>query len=135
MEDKIRTIIQDYEAKKLEYDTARDALFELTGKKVEQSFLDEYWRSQDLKEVVHMLAMKSLENWQHLSDEDALVLVQEILDNVANDALLQRNCEALEKRFSKPTGTISNLVFYPEEEDLTAEKILEKLKKGTVIRL
>jgi hypothetical protein len=56
------------------------------------------------------------------------------LENVAtNDAILSRNMTALEKRYQKTTGTLSDLIFH---KDITnVDEILAFLKKNTVIYL
>lgn len=71
-------------------------------------------------------------DWADIDDKKALLLIKEILANIAEDNIVHRNEEALEKRYRKPTGYISGLIF----QDITGEpEILELLKKDTTIYL
>lgn len=72
-------------------------------------------------------------NWKEINDESASALIEEVLNHTTNDELLERNMTALEKRYKKPTGTISEWIFYDDITD--GNKILEWLKKDTIIRL
>jgi hypothetical protein len=71
--------------------------------------------------------------WEKINDASALVLIREILDNVEDDALLERNGEALEKKYRQITGFVTDLIFYSAIYDEV--EILQELKKDNVIYL
>ncbi len=86
-----------------------------------------------LDEFVRLNSIKPIENWKELTDNDSLKLIVEIFDNITDSAVVSRNMTALEKRYSKPEGTISNLIFYQDITDPT--EILRRLKVNTSIAL
>jgi len=81
--------------------------------------------SDGLEALVNRLCIRPIEDWQTLSDADALSLIQEIYDKLGDDAILVRNSEALEKRYANPMGSISDMIFV---QDLNSSQILEQLK-------
>ena len=76
--------------------------------------------------------MNTIKNWQEIDKPKALSLLEQILLNVNNNVILHRNSEALEKRYGKPSGTVSDYIFHYE---LSKEEILEKLEKDDTIYL
>lgn len=79
------------------------------------------------------LSVNPIKNWQTIDDHTAIILIQEMLDNLENDTILDRNGGALEKRYSKTEGTLSDMIFY---QDMTnSQDILKELKKDTTIYL
>lgn len=72
-------------------------------------------------------------DWASIDDARAVLLIKEILANITNDNIVDRNSDALEKRYRKPTGFISDLIFYKDPIDEQA--ILALLKKDTTIYL
>ena len=61
------------------------------------------------------------------------MILDESLESIGDDAVLQRNFEALEKRYSKPTGRVSNWIF---QDDITdSNELLRLLKQNTSIAL
>jgi hypothetical protein len=77
--------------------------------------------------------IESITDWASIDDDRAVLLIKEISANITNDNIVDRNSDALEKRYRKSTGFISDLIFY---KDLTDEQvILALLKKDTTIYL
>jgi hypothetical protein len=77
--------------------------------------------------------LEPIDDWQAINDEISITLLEEMLLNLDNDELLERNGEALEKRYRKPTGTVLEYIFH--EAILTSKDLLTELKKDTVIYL
>jgi hypothetical protein len=125
--------IEQYENGHIDFAKAQSMIKALCEKEMTQYDLDNYWRSASIEEFVEELLQKSLDGWENIDDARALILIREILDNVTKDSLLNRNAEALEKRYAKPFGTVSGLIFHRSIKD--ENKILEVLKHDTVIRL
>ncbi len=63
-----------------------------------------------------------------LTDKWAKGLLEQIFENLDNDALIFSNMAMLEKYYRKPEGLISDWIFY---KDLSADEILVELKKNT----
>ncbi len=103
---------------------------ELAQTKISHYELVSYSGYTDQDSFVDQITQKPLLNWQDIGDEEAIDLIEEILLNTDNDALLDRNSEALEKRYRKPTGKVRNYIFH--EAILTSGDILAELKKDTV---
>ncbi|OJJ19933.1 hypothetical protein BKI52_15765 [marine bacterium AO1-C] len=79
------------------------------------------------------LSVNPIENWQTIDDKKVLELIQEMLNNTINDAILDRNAVALQKRYSKPEGTLIDMIFHQEMDN--PQEILKELKKDTIIYL
>ena len=71
-------------------------------------------------------------DWKSIDDKKAIQMLTEIFDNIDNDDLLFEYMTALETKYRKPEGTISDFIFY---DDLTIEQIMVKLKIDTVTYL
>jgi len=71
-------------------------------------------------------------NWKEIDEKQTRKMLQEVFDDLTNDGLMSLYFDALEKRYKKPTGTISNYIFY---DDLSIDEIIKKLKIDTVIYL
>lgn len=80
-----------------------------------------------------MLLVEPIMDWQDIDDARAIQMVQEILDNVTDDAVLLKNGEALEKRYRKASGFLGGLIFHSGIE--SPNEILKELKKDTTIYL
>lgn len=76
---------------------------------------------------VKILTIEPIKDWRSIDDDRSFELLNEVLNSLGDDAVLQRNFEALEKRYSKPTGTISEWIFNKEISDPI--QILNLLKK------
>ena len=130
---KIRELVIGFENGNESAEKTVENINELSSLKIDVDFLRNYWRSSDLESFVELISTSEIENWTEIDDEYAYKLIAEILDNLGNDALINRNSTALEKRFKKSTGTISDWIFYDDITDRM--KILELLKTNTTIQL
>lgn len=105
----------------------------ITSRVVEKDEILEYWSYTSLDELVELLLIPSIENWHDIDDNRAIFLITEIINNIGNDSILERNSDALEKRYSKPSGSLLDWIFY--DDVIEPEIILERLKKDDVIFL
>jgi len=128
----LQSIVKKYEESKSTLFETISSIKDFTGKEVTQYDLDNYWAYQDLENFCKNLLIEPIEEWQNIDDEKALILIAEILDNVSDDAIIARNSEALEKRYGKPQGTVVDMIFY---EELNEIEILNQLKKDNIIQL
>ncbi len=79
-----------------------------------------------LDEFISLILVSPITDWKNIDDNKALILIEEIIQNISKDAVIKRNSEALEKRYNKPYGVISDWIFI---DDITNNKtILDKLK-------
>lgn len=129
----VKKIILDYEDHKISSEIALELINGLSNTPVDRVWLDTYWNSMDLNEFVSLITIAPIENWKEMTDIDSLKLISEILDNTVNSAIMQRNMEALEKRYSKPHGTISDWIFH--NDICNPMEILNLLKINTSIAL
>lgn len=130
---KIKELIAGFENGKESAEKTVKAINGVSVLKIDEDFLRNYWRSSDLESFVELITATEIKNWEELDDKQAELLIAEILNNLDNDTLIKRNSKALEKRFNKSTGTISDWIFYDDITDPT--KILELLKKNSSIQL
>jgi hypothetical protein len=130
----ISTLFEQYEMDFINAQTLIQAIKTTCEKDVTKTELDNYFRSEDKENFIQRLLTEKIENWQDLDDTKAVKLIEEILENVAtNDAILSRNMTALEKRYQKSTGALSDLIFH---KDITnVDEILAFLKKNTATYL
>lgn len=126
LKNKIKELIIGFENGKETAEKTAENINELSSVKIDVDFLRDYWRSSDLDSFTKLTSTPEIRNWREIDDEYADKLIAEILDDLGNDALINRNSTALEKRFKKSTGTISDWIFYNDITDRT--KILELLK-------
>lgn len=129
----VKSIITDFESNKILLEKALELIFEITKKKLTKYELTNYWRSENIDEYVNRLIASSIIDWKEIDDQRALNLIQEILDNIGDDSILEVNSEALEKRYSKAKGTITDWIF--QNDVFNASKILELLKEETTFLL
>jgi len=130
---KIRELVIGFENGNESAEKTVENIDELSSLKIDVDFLRNYWRSSDLESFIELISTPQIENWTEIDDDYANKLIAEILDNLSNDALINRNSTALERRYKKPTGTISDWIFYKDISDRI--KILELLKTNTTIQL
>ncbi|MDJ1473604.1 hypothetical protein QNI19_07445 [Cytophagaceae bacterium DM2B3-1] len=128
----LRQVIADYENDRVSYDFAKTAIYKITGKWVDKYELNHYWHSESLDSFIERLLLEPIADWAQIDDDRAISLLDELFRNLENNAIVDRNMEALEKRYGKPSGTIVDLVFH---ENLQSYEILEMLKKDTRIVL
>ncbi|WP_418654501.1 hypothetical protein [Tenacibaculum soleae] len=105
----------------------------ISSNRIDEYSLRNYWRKTDLEDFVEVLSMPQIEKWKEIDDVHADKLITEYKNNLTNDALMNRNATALEKRYKKSNGTLSNWIFYENITD--NKKIIELLKKDTTIKL
>jgi hypothetical protein len=132
MRTKIAEIVADYEAGRLDYDQASRNIASFTGQLIEKRQLDNYWRSMSLEGFLNELALPEIAEWEQIDEQTALEMIQEALANT-DGPQFERNAEALERRFRKPTGFLNQLIFH-DAIDTTAE-ILRELQNDTSIKL
>ena len=131
--EEIKKIILEFEEGKVTLESTLLSISNISGKNIEAYELKNYWRSENLDSFVEHLTAMPIENWKDIDDQKAISLIQEILDNITEDPILLSNSEALEKRYSKPSGTISDYIFQDDISD--ANEILVLLKKEDTILL
>lgn len=124
---KLRQIINDFENHKLKGQTAISQIQELTGEIIDIGYLSEYWASESLDSFVKKLLIEHITEWTKIDDSRAIELIEEIKRNASDDAIVLRNSSALEKRYGKPSGTVSEIMFQDDIDD--SMKILEELKR------
>lgn len=131
--EQVIVIVKEYENNNIDRSTAIQKIKTLTGKDISAYEIDNYWRSEDLDNFAAVLAIEEIENWREINDEIAINLIIEILQDPVNDPIISRNTEALEKRYSKSTGTVTGYIFYQDLSD--PQEILKLLKNNTTIIL
>ncbi len=73
-----------------------------------------------------------MENWNQINDAIARQMLKELYENLHDDDLIERYSIALEKKYRKSEGTISDFVFF---NDYSVDEIMEKLKIDDVTYL
>lgn len=131
--EEIKKIISLFEENKESAKKTLENIYEITGKNIDIYTLENYWRSENLDDFVKRLITPSINDWKNINDDRAIILIKEILENLGNNAILDVNSDALEKRYSKPTGTVIDYIYY--QNILEATEMLKLLKKNTVISL
>ncbi|MEM9998998.1 MAG: hypothetical protein AAF809_14945 [Bacteroidota bacterium] len=126
----VARLISAFEAGQSTAEEAAAEIRALTGKFVDALTVSEYWGAESLESLARRLCTEPLADWATLSDENALALIQQVLDEIGDDAVWARNSEALERRYRKPSGTLSDLIFHEDVTD--AARILEHLRIDTV---
>ena len=131
--DKIKKLILDYEDNKLTSGVALEEINKISNTLIDKEWLDSYWNSMDLDDFVELISISPIENWNDLTEIDSLNLITEIINDVTKTAIVKRNMTALEKKYSKPDGTISDWIFHDDIND--PDEILRRLKINTSIAL
>jgi len=124
--ERIKSLVIEFEKNQISSEFALEEINKYSNQRVDIGWLSSYQSSIGLDMFVRILTIALIEEDCIINDDKAIVLLQEILNNIGDDALLHMNFEALEKRYSKSTGTISNWIFY---EDITDTSYLLKLLK------
>ncbi len=125
-------IIETYENGKMGLEKAASRLSAVTNKEVTPFQLDSYPSYQSTEDFIQILTLKPIKNWKKIDDARARDLIVEMYEKIESHVVQARNGEALEKRFGKPIGFLSELIF---TQEMDVEDILRELKKDTVIRL
>lgn len=128
----VTAVIESFEAEEITEAEALAKLHEVTGRVVDPGWLRHYWNSESLEEFVDRLSASPIGDWQELTDDDAIRLIAEYFKTESRG---RRDSieEALDRRFGKPTGTLSELI---HQRDISEPaRILEELKRDTRIYL
>ena len=132
MKHHVIAIIESFEQGTVPEAFALARLQEVTGRTVDSDWLRNYWRSESREDFVDRLCAEAIPDCERITDSDALALIAEYLQT---DSPGRRDSieAALDRRYGKPIGTVSDLVF---QRDLSVPgRILEELKKDTRIYL
>ena len=127
------SIIKLYENGQADLQLTLNEINQLTGKEIDEYTIRNYWTYTSLDNFCDTLLTEPITDWQKINDETALLLIKEILADIGNEGIIGRNGDALEKKYNKKTGFVSNLIFYSTFE--SEKNILEQLKKDTTIYL
>ncbi|WP_375558938.1 hypothetical protein ACE193_14490 [Bernardetia sp. OM2101] len=129
----IKQLILKFESKETPLDFTLKEINAISTIKIDEYDLQNYWISKDLEGFIDEITIAQIIDWQEIDDNQAHKLITEIKNNINDSSIVNRNTTALEKRYSKPKGTISDWIFYDDITD--SEQILKLLKKDTIIRL
>lgn len=129
----MRQLIDDIEVGKISSEVALTEINKISNTEVDLSWLCSYNSSIDIETFVRILTIDPITDWKEIDDERAIKILNETLESIGDDAVLKRNLEALEKRYSKPTGKVSNWIFQDDISD--PEELLRLLKTNTTIAL
>jgi hypothetical protein len=132
MKPQVTAIIESFEKGEVEEAVALARIRELTGREIDGDWLRNYWRSESIEDFVDRLCAEPIRDYDRITDAEALVLISEYLQT---DSPGRRDSieTALDRRFGKPSGTISGLVFQRDLSD--SRTILDELKRDTKIYL
>lgn len=131
--EKIKALILLFEQEQTPVASILEELHQYTTIPIDEASLRTYWNGQNLDDFVELIAMPALEHWASIEDEEAKLLLAELLENLSSQAIIHRNGTALEKRYRKSSGTISDWIFY--EDILRVEELLALLKIDTTLPL
>ncbi len=123
--------VRAFESGAATYEATAALILDVCGRSVDRHWLENYWRSEDLDVFVARLAIDAIDDWEAIDDDRAIALLNEIEADRCNDALIDRNAEALAKRYRKTDGAVIEIM----RSDDPVDEQLAKLKKDTVIRL
>lgn len=132
-EARLRQVIADFEDRKTDGQTTVRLIHDLTGEAIELGYLSEYWASESLDTFVEKLLVEHIADWQDINDKKAIELINEIQANPTRESIAIRNSVALERRYSKPSGTVISKIVHHGISDASA--LVEELKKETRIFL
>ena len=123
----LKKIIENFESNKIDFENAKKEIELITNKEVDEYTLRNYYGWMSLENFCDLLTEKPIENWKEINDETAKKLISELLSEDLPENIFDKNTEALEKRYEKPTGFLHNLIFW--NENLNENSILQELKK------
>ena len=130
--EKLRNIIEDFEAGKINVDSAIKMIYKITFLRIEELRLRNYWRSESIEELISSLSYDEYKDWANIDEAKAIELLNEIKENIGDDSILARNSETLERRYRKPSGTVVEFLFH---SDYKNKEILRRLKVDTTTNL
>ncbi|WP_440879778.1 hypothetical protein [Tenacibaculum sp. C7A-26P2] len=124
----IKKLMKEFEDSDLTIKELQTKIQKITNKKIDEYVLNNYWRSETLDNFINkLISNKNFDFSKKLEDSEALLLIEEIMNNVHDDIIIEKNSRILEYNYSKPSGLISDLIF--EEDINNCNIILEKLKE------
>lgn len=124
----IKKLMKEFEDSDLTIKELQTKIQKITNKKIDEYVLNNYWRSETLDNFINkLISNKNFDFSKKLEDSEALLLIEEIMNNVHDDIIIEKNSRILEYNYSKPSGLISDLIF--KEDINNCNIILEKLKE------
>ena len=124
----IKKLMKEFEDSDLTIKELQTKIQKITNKKIDEYVLNNYWRSETLDNFINkLISNKNFDFSKKLEDSEALLLIEEIMNNVHDNIIIEKNSRILEYNYSKPSGLISDLIF--EEDINNCNIILEKLKE------
>ena len=130
--EKLRNIIENFEAGKINVDSAIKMIYKITFLRIEELRLRDYWRSESIEKLISSLSYDEYKDWANIDEAKAIELLNELKENIGDDSILARNSEALERRYRKPSGTVVEFLFH---SDCKNKEILRRLKVDTTTNL
>jgi hypothetical protein len=132
MKPQVTAIVESFEKEEIEEAVALARIRDVTGREIDGDWLRNYWRSESIEDFVDRLCAEPIRDFERITDADALALIAEYLQTQSpgrRDSIET----ALDRRFGKPTGTVSDLVHQRDLSDASA--ILAEMKRDTRIYL
>lgn len=132
MKPQVTAVIESLENEEITEAVALARIRELTGRDVDADWLRNYWRSESIEDFVDRLCTEPIRDYERITDTEALALIAEYLQTQSpgrGDSIETALC----RRFGKPAGTVSDLIFQRDLSD--PSRILEELKRDTRIYL
>lgn len=124
MKKAVHEVIESFEKQLILIGDALDRIESITGKRIDADTLENYWRSESIETFVERLCTSSIEDWDEIDDEAAIRLIEEIGNSFGNQAITERNRDALAKRYGRSSHEINNLL----NTGMDAADILFQLK-------
>ncbi len=132
MKPQVTAIIESFENDEIEEAVALARIRELTRCEIDGDWLRNYWRSESIEDFVDRLCAEPIRDFERITDAEAVALIAEYLQTQSpgrRDSIET----ALDRRFGKPTGTVSGLIRQRDVSDPSS--ILAELKRDTRIYL
>ena len=132
MKPQVTAIIASFESDEIQEAVALARIRELTGREIEGDWLRNYWRSESIEDFVDRICTEPIRDFERITDTEALALIAEYLETQSpgrRDSIET----ALDRRFGKPTGTVSDLIHHRDLSDPSG--VLAELKRDTRIYL
>jgi hypothetical protein len=107
----LKGLIEAYELGRENEQITLEKIKQLTGKDCTGAEIRGYRSYICLDLFCESLLTEPISDWADIDDDRALLLIREIPANITKDHIVDRNSEALEKRYCKRTGFISDLFY------------------------
>ena len=129
MKEALSQVIRGFESGAIRESEAIAEIRDLTGRKIDEDWLRNYWRSEPTEDFVDRLCAKPIDDWETMDDAKAVELIAEY---VVGESPGRRDSieTALSRRYRKSEGFLSGLVFQHDMSD--PQTIIAELKKDTV---